>query len=492
MANLLFILSDQHTRSVAGCYGDQTGVTPNLDRLAAEGVVFRNAYCPSPICLPSRMSILTARMPCRHGSWTNTDFLPSDMPTFAHSLGAAGYRPELVGRMHMMGPDQLHGFVSRPIGDHSPNWHGIPRHDLGRLAKTNDPFPASLQLSGRGQSAYQVKDESVTRQAIESLKQYGARRRSGDASPFALTVGYMLPHPPYVATSQDYARFEGRVPPPRSAPAQPDHPWLDWWREDRGLAQVCDEAAMRARTAYYALTWRLDRMIGELLDTLEAEGLADDTLVVYSSDHGDNIGERGLWWKHTFHEESVTVPLILKWPGKLPAGEARDMIVNLTDVTATILDAMDAPALPDADGNSFLDVARDADAPWVDETFAEYCTDDSPEWTGGMAVRQRMLRHGRYKVIYYHGYPPQLFDLAEDPDEAHDLARSERHTAVLDTLLARLLADWNPNEIDRQMRSRQRAKALVSEWAKVVKPPSTHIWPLNPDDNYLDAEESAS
>jgi choline-sulfatase len=489
MPNLLFILSDQHCRSVAGCYGDETGVTPNLDRLAAGGVRFRNAYCPSPICLPSRMSLLTARQPHRHGSWTNTDFLPSDMPTFAHALGAAGYQPRLVGRMHALGPDQLHGFVDRPIGDHSPNWIGIPRHDLGALANANDPYRVSLQQSGAGQSAYEVKDEAVTRCALDSLRSYGERRRQGDTRPFALTVGYMLPHPPYVARAADYERFEGRVPPPRLAPpaAGEEHPWIEWWRHDRGLDETTEEETRRARTAYYALTSRLDAMIGELLNTLEAEGLAEDTLVVYSSDHGDNVGERGLWWKHTFHEESVAVPLILRWPGQLPEGETRDAVVNLTDVAATMLDAMGAPALPAADGRSFLDVARHADAPWLDETFAEYCTDDTPAWTGGKAVRQRMIRRGRYKLVYYHGFEPQLFDLGEDPDETRDLAGLPEWATVREQLLERLLADWDPVAIDERMRARTAEKQLIGAWAQATRPESTHMWTMDPADNFLDA-----
>src|SRR5262249_30238252 len=206
------------------------------------------------------------------------------------------------------------------------------------------------------------------------------------AEPFALTVGLMLPHAPFVAAPEDFARYHakvGRATLP--AAADQEHPWIAWWRANREIVDVPEAEEVRARAAYYGLVDRMDRMIGEILDALDASGLADDTLVIYTSDHGEQIGERGLWWKHTFYDESLKVPMVLAWPGKLPAGERRGQVVNLMDLTATMLQAIGAPALPDADGRSFLDVARDARTPWVDETFAEYCTDETPSWTGGMA-----------------------------------------------------------------------------------------------------------
>jgi choline-sulfatase len=486
--NLLFLFSDQHAFQVTGCYGDKIVETPNLDRLAREGVTFDAAYCPSPICVPSRMSMLTARHPSAQDCWTNDDFLVSDRATWPHALGAAGYRPILIGRLHAMGPDQLHGYAEREIGDHSPNWGGIARHDMGVLNETNDPHRTSVIRSGSGESVYEVKDRDVTRAAVACLDRLGAARKGGDDQPFALTVGFMLPHPPYVATKEDYARFADMVQPARLArgPAGQEHPWLAWWRNNRGIDEVPADDAMRARIAYYALTYRLDAMIGEVLAALQRNGLAENTLIVYSTDHGDQIGERGLWWKHTFYEESVRVPLIMSWPGQIPQGERRRQVVNLVDLAATMVDALGAPALPHAQGRSFLNVARDANAPWHDETFSEYCTDEVPVWTGGMAVRQRMLRSGDWKLIYYHGYRPQLFNLAADPDELRDLGDDPAHAAIREQLLARLLADWSPDAIDARMKQRRRDKDLIGAWARGTKPASTFIWQTRPDQNRLD------
>jgi hypothetical protein len=257
---------------------------------------------------------------------------------------------------------KLHGYARREVGDHSPNWIGIPRHDMGVLAGANDPQPESLERSGPGQSAYELKDGDVTAAACAYLE-----------------------------------------------------------------------------------------------------------------------------WKHTFFDESVKVPLILSWPGRLPAGERRGQVVNLIDLTATMLDALDAPALPGAQGRSFLAVARSPSAPWLDETVSEYCTDESPAWTGGMAVQTRMLRQGRWKLNYYHGYDPQLFDLEADPAEQDDLGTSRAHATVRQGMLHRLLADWDPEAVRRRMRARRLDKDLLGAWARHVQPESHHLWTVRPEQNRLDA-----
>ncbi len=485
--NLLFLFSDQHARRVAGCYGDAVAQTPNLDRLAAAGVTFDEAYCPSPLCVPSRMAMLTARHPCAQECWTNDDYLRSDAATWLHALGAGGYRPVLAGRLHSMGPDQLHGYAERTVGDHSPNWGGVPRHDLGVLNRANDPWPESLANSGIGQSAYQVKDADTAQAACEALRAHAAARKAGSDEPFCLTVGFLLPHPPYVAWREDYERFAGRVPPPRhGTPPSPEHPWEHWWRSDRKLEDVDPVAVDRARTAYYALTFRLDHFVGQVLDALEASGEADNTLVVYTTDHGDQLGERGLWWKHTLYEDSIRVPLLMAWPGRLPAGERRAQVCNLIDVAVTMVDALGAPALPHADGRSLLAVARDAQAAWTDETFAEHCTDTVPAWTGGRRVQQRMVRQGPHKLIYSHGDAPMLFDLARDPCERHDLASDPAQRALRERLLARVLDGWDPDAIAARIAARRREKDIIDAWARHVGPRDAFRWTLTPELNRLE------
>lgn len=488
--NLLFIFSDQHAARVAGCYGNAVAETPNLDRLAARGVTFDAAYCPSPMCVPSRMSMLTARHPHHTGVWSNEDVMNSGLPTMAHALGAAGYQPTLVGRLHSVGPDQMLGYARREVGDHHANWSGMPRIDMGQLEGTASPDRRSLRNSGRGQSAYEIKDGVVTDSALDVLDELAADLRSGRRETFALTVGLMLPHAPFVARTEDFDRFAGRVGlAERRAPAPGrDHPWLRAWSEHRDILDVSDDEERRARTAYYALVFSMDRMIGRILDRLDALGLRDDTLVVYTSDHGEQIGEHGLWWKHTFYEDSVRVPLIMAWPGSLPEGQRRDQVVNLIDVTATMLEATGAPKLPNADGVSFWDVAQNSTAPWQNLTFSEYCQGSRFDWGIPGTTQNRMVRYDRYKLNYYHRKPPQLFDLHDDPDELHDLADDPRYAGIRSQLTREVLRGWDPDGIESRIEQTIADKALLRDWARQVAPPSTHLWPMRPDHNRLDPQ----
>ena len=239
--DILFLFSDQHARSVCGAYGDTLGVSPNLDALAGSGVTFTNAYCPSPICTPSRMSLLTGRWPFEQRCWTLEDVLSSGLPTYAHALGAAGYRTISVGRMHSIGPDQHHGFSERLVGDCGPNWLGVERQKLGPLLGAQGPsgpgpngLARSLAFSGKGQSGYEVVDDATTDTACERLAELGRARRAGDDAPFCMVAGFILPHCPFVARPEDYDLFVGRVPPPRIPPPEPgaEHPWLRKWRSE--------------------------------------------------------------------------------------------------------------------------------------------------------------------------------------------------------------------------------------------------------------------
>ncbi|WP_420392466.1 sulfatase-like hydrolase/transferase [Acuticoccus sp.] len=481
--NLLFIFSDQHAKRVTGCYGDEVVATPHLDQLAAEGVAFDAAYCPSPICVPSRMAMLTARWPFRQACWTNDDVLPSGLPTWLHAMGARGTRPTLIGRLHAIGPDQLHGYAERQIGDHSPNVPGVTRQSLGVLTGANDPEPRGLANCGPGFSAYQAKDDAVTDAACEWIARNAEREAS--AGGFCLTVGLMLPHPPYVAEPEAFARYHGCVPPPRLAPPDVEHEFFRWWRHDRGVAAADEAAIERARAAYWALVEHTDSLVGRIVAALEAAGLADDTLIVYASDHGDHVGERGLFWKHTFYEESASVPLVMRLPGVLPAGERRTRPVNLIDLAASMVDALGAPTLPNADGRSFWAYARDGSAPWGGPTFCEYCTDPVPYWTGGRAVQQRMIRRGRHKLSIYDSGPPLLFDLAADPDEVADLAADPSHAPVRDALMAELTAEWDPEAIRARMASMRLDKDLLAAWAESVQPLDAYVWHFDPGINRL-------
>ena len=390
---------------------------------------------------------------------------------------AAGYRPVLAGRMHVVGLDQLHGYTERYVGDHSPNFVGGSPVDRGPLDGTSGPERISLVRSGAGQSAYQVHDEAVAAAAVDYLNRLGIQRRSvARLEPFSLTVGFMLPHPPYVARDEDFARYRDKVilPQRRSHLIRVRHPYLQGWRRRTGIDSVPDEETLRARAAYCGLVHRLDALIGKILAALAANDLAENTLIVYTSDHGDMQGEHGLWWKHVFYEESVRVPCILSWPGVIPPNQRCAHVVSALDVTATLLDAADAPSLPGSPGRSLLGLVSAArpTPPWEDIAFSEYCAD---EYTADGDTYQRMIRQGPWKLTYYHDLEPQLFNLELDPGEMTDRAQDPACQPIRQQLTAAVLADLGPEPPSplRWRSAARRPRCCAHGRAKPARPTST-------------------
>lgn len=486
LPNLLYIHTDQHAQRVLDCYGDKLLQGSHLGRLAKRGVIFDNIYCDSPICVPSRMSMLTACRPFETEVWTNEHQLDSRIPTLAHSLGAAGYDPLLIGRMHAIGPDQLHGYSRRLVGDHCPNQLGGPTLDRGSLEGTAGPHRISLRKSGAGQNAYQVHDEKVQSEAVSFLRS-ACRQQSESANkePFNLTVGYMLPHPPYVARQSDFEIFVNEM----TLPAKPKpfeqerHPFLRWWRTHTDIESVSEQEQIRARAAYWGLVYRLDHWIGELLQILEDSGQLENTLIVYTSDHGDMLGEHGLWWKHTFYEESAKVPLIMSWPGHLPANVRTPLVASGVDVTATMLDLLGAPPLPMASGRSFAgQLINPGRTDWANIAFSEYC---SQLFAPGEGCIQRMVRREEWKYIYYHDGPDQLFNLAQDPDELDNLAEDSRFSEIAEDLRLEVLSEWDPDWVARRLGELGSANSLFEKWGRNTQVEDTIRWQLDPEMNYL-------
>lgn len=478
--NLLYILSDQHSPRSLGCYGDSLVRTPNLDSLAESGITFDNAYCGSPLCVPSRMAMLTGRYPHETGVWENDHILDSAIPTFAHAMGAAGYRPALVGRMHSVGPDQLHGYAERYVGDHRPNIPGGRPADHGAFEGCQGPKRISLDKSGVGQSGYEVHDEDVAHAAVQYLNRVGAEKRTrGLAQPFCLSVGFMLPHQPFLARREDFELYRDAVQIPRTyAPtAEGQHPWIKKWREKTGIVDVSEAEVLRARAAYFGLVTSMDRMIGSILDALDRNSLADNTAIIYLSDHGEQLGEHGLWWKQTFYESSVKVPGIISWPGTLPAGRRMDEVVSMLDFNATMLDMLDAPALPDSRGRSLMPLMTGAATNWDNVAYSEFC---------GPGYIQRMIRKDNWKLNYYHGYPAQLFDLANDPDELQDVSNEPKLAQTRDELEISVLDGWNPNEIEQRLTERAAEMEIIRTWATNTQPEDTHRWELMAGMDYLE------
>ncbi len=462
--NILAILSDQHSKHLVGACGNDIVRTPNLDALAARGMRFDACYCPSPLCVPSRMSFMTGRTPSRNRVWANNHVLSSAVPTWAHALGAGGYETALVGRMHFVGPDGRHGFEKRPVGEFFSGHLGAPRRG-GPLfkdipASTSGQSRVSVEISGYGRTTYQEFDDIITDAACDYL----AGKARGSERPFAAVVGYVLPHCPFFCPKDLFDYYYERVDVPDHRQDVPQA--VRKFRLLRGIEEPLPEERTRiARAAYFGMCEYLDRNVGRVLDALESAELAENTLVVYTSDHGESAGEHGCWWKANYYESSVGVPLIAAMPGVVPEGSECTRPCNLMDLGPTFAELTESPAMPATDGRSILPLLKGEAAPeWPDETFSEHAG-------GWHDCPSRMVRSGPWKLYAYHDQTPAvLFNLEDDPDELLDLSSDPACAEVKKSLLERLHDGWDPEAVLREYHRLVEDAELLSEWGRVVKP----------------------
>lgn len=458
--NIVVLMSDQHGAWALGSYGHPFIQTPNLDRLAQRGVAFDSAYCNSPICGPSRSSFLTGRLPHAIAAWDNAQPLPSDIPTWAHYLTTAGYQTVLTGKQHFIGPDQHHGFELRLGSEvHST------RIQVGSINPFHPTDTSKYLRTGVGRTRYIEYDYAVEDEAVRYLQGEGR----DPERPFALCVSFITPHFPLVA-EQEYMDlyWPHHADLPVMPPGCPEglHPAWRALRQYYNADLMDAERTRRARAAYYALCTFMDRRIGNVLAALERSGEAENTIVIYTSDHGEHLGSRGMWWKSSFFEESVRVPLIIAWPGHLPQGQRRAQVVSLVDLSATLLAMGGATPLDDLDGRSLLPLLAGRSQGWPDCAFAEY-------YASGADAPRCMLRQGKYKLNYFGDYRPQLYDLETDPAEWYDLAGTPEGAPVVAALTAEIEQRWDGTAIARQVeRSRQRRLVVLQAESVYKGPPA--------------------
>ncbi len=462
--NFVVIMSDQHRRDGMGCMGNPHAVTPNLDRLAASGMVFDNFYCNSPLCVPSRMSFLTCKHPWQHQCWTNNDTLSSEIGTFAHSLGIAGYETVLSGRMHMLGPDQLHGFEQRPIGDFvSWLWGGYNLDPvLGPLKDTPGSHRPGMEKSGPGWTGYLAYDQLIRDKTIEWIK---ARAQNNDSRPFCLVNGYLSPHCPFVCPPEYFRKHFENMTPPVPMPEEL-HPTHHKWRETTRTDDLTEMETRRTRAAYYGMIEWFDNLAGSVLDALHEYGLMDNTMIIYTSDHGEQAGNHGLWCKSTFYESSAGVPFIASWPEHIPAGTRSSSVASLLDVGATMIDIAGGPELPNSAGRSLKPVLSGDASSWKDEAFSEYFNPP-----------QRMLRDNQWKLNYYNGHEPQLFNLEKDPGEMENLAEAPACRETVKSMTKRIFENWDPEYVQKQIKLQRLERSILKQWDETVHPEDPYQWP---------------
>ncbi len=448
--NMLVLMSDEHNAKVLGCHGNPIARTPNIDALAARGTLFSNAYCNSPVCIPARATFATGRYINEIGYWDNADPYEGSVKSWHHRLRETGHEAVSIGKLHFRGEDDDNGFSRSLLAMHVVEGLG----DLMGLVREDLPVRKGAykiaRSAGPGESEYTRYDRDITDAAVRWLEDAAARQHD---KPWVLFVSWVCPHFPLTAPQRFFDLYppdEMPLPKLYAKGERPAHPFV---RDYAG--SFCyddhfeDEAQVRkAVSSYYALCSFLDDNIGRVLAALDAAGLGQDTNVLYTSDHGDNLGSRGLWGKSTMYEEAVKVPMILAGPD-IAAGVVRDAPVSHVDCYPAFLESVGEPlnaAERSFPGTSLFELARGAEP---DRTILS-------EYHGmGSTTGAFMIRVGQYKYVHYAGYPPQLFDLAADPEELVDLAEDPGHAEIRAVCEARLRSVCDPEAVDARAKARQ-------------------------------------
>ncbi|MBA1273622.1 choline-sulfatase [Stutzerimonas azotifigens] len=457
--NILFIMADQMAAPLLPLHDAASPVRlPNLMRLASEGVVFDAAYCNSPLCAPSRFTLVSGQLPSKIGAYDNAADLPADVPTYAHYLRRLGYRTALSGKMHFCGPDQLHGYEERLTSDIYPA-------DYGWVVNWDEPEQrlswyhnmSSVLQAGPCVRTNQLDfDEEVVFKAQQYL--YDHVRGEGDR-PFCLTVSMTHPHDPYTIPEPFWSLYRAdEIPLPRhtlSQYQQDPHSQrllkvIDLWDRELPEQKIRD-----ARRAYFGACSYIDANIGKLLATLEACGLAEDTIVVFSGDHGDMLGERGLWYKMHWFEMAARVPLLVHAPSRFTPARV-SQAVSTVDLLPTLVELAGGRVderLP-LDGRSLIPHLQGDGG--HDEVFGEYMGE-------GTVAPLMMIRRGDWKFVYSELDPLMLFDLRNDPQELENLAGSAEHRQILEGFIEQARNRWNMSAIHQATLDSQRRRRLVGE-----------------------------
>ncbi len=434
---------------------------PNLKKLAAKSVRFQNSYTASPLCAPGRASFMSGQLPRRTGVYDNAAEFKSDIPTYAHHLRRAGYYTALSGKMHFVGPDQMHGFEERLTTDIYPADFGWTP-DYRKPGERIDWWYHNMgSVTGAGVAEISNQMEYDDEVAYNACAKLYDLARGQDARPWCLTVSFTHPHDPYVARRKYWDLYED------CEHLLPEIPAWDYEDHDPHAKRIFDandwrnfditeEDIRRSRRAYFANISYLDDKLGEMMDILEAT--RQEAIIVFVSDHGDMLGERGLWFKMNFYEGSARVPLMISAPGLEPG--LIETPVSTLDVTPTLADLAGVSldeVMPWVDGESLLPLAGGGGR--TSPVAMEYAAEAS--YAPLVSIREGDWKYNRCALD-----PDQLFNLAKDPHEMTNLAEDAAHEAVLADFEAKADARWDLAAYDNEVRESQARRWVVYEALK--------------------------
>ena len=430
---------------------------PNLKRLAERSARFANCYTASPLCAPGRASFMSGQLPSSTRVYDNAAEFASDIPTYAHHLRRAGYQTALSGKMHFVGPDQMHGFEERLTTDIYPADFGWTP-DYRKPGERIDWWYHNLgSVTGAGvaETTNQLEyDDDVVHQASQKLYDLS---RGADPRPWCLTVSLSHPHDPYVARKKYWDLYQDcthLLPDgmPIAYEDQDAHSQRLMDASDWRSTHVTAEQIARARHGYFANISYVDDKIGEILAVLEAT--RQEAVIIFTSDHGDMLGERGLWFKMSFFEGASRVPLMIAAPGLAPGLiETPVSTLDVTPTLAALAGLSLAEIAPWTAGQSLLPVARGAARGPVPMEYA----------AEGTITPMVALRDGPWKYIRCGADPDQLYHLRTDPAERTNLAADPAFAAPLAELRAQADARWDLPRFDGDVRQSQARRRVVYE-----------------------------